>query len=142
MKVYGKTQAMLVCLLMWLVMTGCQEPNLSPSPGLGDPYPAPMNDPQITIVSPELRQWLRFHAAIVMDDGERPMQVQVPVRNVTQKQYLIDYRFLFYDANGMELEPQMGWAMKALLPKQTTRLMGKALSTESVCYRLEMKWAR
>jgi len=109
---------------------------------MGDPYPAPMNDPQITILAPELRPWLGFHPAIIDDDGRRPMQVQIPVRNMTDRDYLIDYRVLFYDDSGMQLDPVMGWKMEALRPKQTVRLIGQALDTRARNYRLEIKWAR
>lgn len=128
-------------VVIGLTLPACQT-DISPSGGLGDPYPAPINDPQIAILSPELRPWLGFHPAIVVDDGERPMHVQIPVRNLTSRDYLIDYRVLFYDANGVQLEPVMGWAMEALRPKQTVRLDGKALDERAVSYRLEVKWAR
>lgn len=135
--------AWLPLLALSIFFVGCEQPvNTAPSPGMGDAYPAPLNDPQISILSPELRPWLAFHPAIVVDDGERPMQVQVPVRNVTTHKYLIDYRILFYDLNGMELEPKMGWTMAPLLPKEVLRLSAKAMSTDAVNYRLEIKWAR
>jgi len=66
----------------------------------------------------------------------------VPVRNLTNNDYNIDYRILFYDAAGRELEPVMGWTFAPLRPKQTVRLKGGALSTDAVEYRLEVKWAR
>ena len=125
-----------------LALLGCQEPNLGPSYGMGDPYPAPLNDPQISLLSPELRPWIAFHPAIVTDDGEVPMQVEVPLRNMTDRQYLLDYRFLFYDENDRALEPEMGWTMVALRPRQTVRLKAGAMTTDADRYRLEVKWAR
>ena len=65
-----KRPHILTALLGGLVLCGCQEPNLAPSYGMGDPYPAPLNDPQISLLSPELRPWIAFHPAIVTDDGE------------------------------------------------------------------------
>ena len=129
-------------LAVALVILGGCKTDISPSGGIGDPYPAPINDPQIAILSPELRPWLGFHPAIVEDDGERPMHVQIPVRNLTDRDYLIDYRVLFYDSNGVQLDPVMGWKMEALRPKQTLRLDGKALDTQARSYRVEVKWAR
>lgn len=132
------TFSLLVCLAM---VPGCQT-DISPSGGMGDPYPAPLNDPQITILAPELRPWLGFHPAIIENDGVKPMHVQIPVRNLTDRDYLIDYRVLFYDVNGVQLDPVMGWKMEALRPKQTVRLDGRALDTQAVNYRIEIKWAR
>lgn len=136
-----KTFSLFLITILMLTAVGCRT-DISPSPGLGDPVPAPMNDPQVTVLSPELQPWIRFHPAVIVDDGERPMQVEVPVRNLTDRQYLIDYRFLFYDANGSELTPLMGWRMAAFEPKQVQRLKASALSTEAVDYRLEVRWAR
>ncbi len=129
-----------LCLLV--VLTGCQSSAIVPSAGLGDPYPAPLNDPQYNVLSPELQQWIRFHPARVDATEGKPLQVEVPVRNLADRQYLVDYRVLFYDANDLELEPVMGWRFAALEPKQVARLKAGALSTGAVNFRLELKWAR
>ncbi len=121
---------------------GCATTDIAPGAGLGDPYPAPYNDPQITVLSPELRGWLRFHPAVVIREAKHPMDVQIPVRNIADRQYLVDYRILFYDGNGMELEPVMGWQMVAFEPKQVVRLKANALDVEAESYRIEVKWAR
>jgi uncharacterized protein YcfL len=127
--------------LLGLLLTGCQA-DQSPGTGYADPYPPPLNDPQITVLDPELRQVLGFQPAVVVDDGERPMHVQVPVRNLTERQYLIDYRILFHDANGVQIEPVMGWKFVSLQPKQVQRLDAKALDRQAQSYRLEVKWAK
>jgi uncharacterized protein YcfL len=128
-------------MLLFAFITGCQA-DLSPGAGMGDFYPAPLNDPQISVLDQELRQWIVFQNAVVINDGERPMEVQVPVRNLAERAYLIDYRILFYDAAGREISPQMSWAMEDLLPKQVKRLTAKALDLEAVNYRLEVKWSK
>lgn len=128
-------------VLAALLAAGCQDPT-APSPGLGDPYPAPLNDPQISVLEPELQRWLRFHPARIDHEPGRPMQVEVPVRNLADRQYLIDYRVVFFDGNDMTLEPTMGWRLLALEPKQTARLAAGSLSSDAVNYKLEVKWAR
>ena len=131
----------------WLVFValplvlGCQDPT-APSPGLGDRYPAPLNDPQISVLEPELQRWLAFHPARIEQEPGRPMRVEVPVRNQANRQYLIDYRVIFFDANDLKLDPTMGWRFLALNPKETARLTAGALSPEAVNYRLEVKWAQ
>jgi uncharacterized protein YcfL len=134
--------AVLCLVLACLFAAGCEAPDRSPPAGYGDPYPAPLNDPQISVLSEELRPWLLFHPAIVTRADRQPMQVQVPVRNAASRKYLIDYRILFYDENGVELEPLMGWKMVALEPKQTVRLKAGAMDESADSYRLEIKWAR
>lgn len=127
--------AMMTCL------GGCQT-DTAPSAGVGDPYPAPLNDPQISVVSPELRKWLVFQPAIITNDGERPMTVEVPVRNTTYNKYLIEYRMMFYDADGHELNPVMGWEFMPLDPKQVARLKRSAMTTDAHNWRLEVRWSR
>jgi len=136
------TRIIFITAFVMLVTSCTAPPDLSPPTGMGDPYPAPENDPRIAILTPDLRPWLGFHTAIVLDDGEHPMHVQIPVRNLAEKTYLIDYRILFYDASGFELSPTMGWRMVDLRPKQTARLDGKAMSTDAASWRVEIKWAK
>ncbi len=128
-------------VLVLTVLVGCQ-PHAAPPAGLGDPWPAPANDPQITVLAPELQEWLRFHPARIRHDADAPMQVEVPVRNLAERQYLIDYRIRFYDDNDLELPPTMGWRFLAIDAKQTARLTAGAMSSEAVNYRLEVKWAQ
>ncbi len=130
-----------VCVLAVTLMVGCQSQQGAPSSGLGDPWPAPVNDPQITLLSPDLQQWLRFHPARIELDPGRPMQVEVPVRNLADRQYLVSYRITFYDAADVEVTPTMGWRLEAIDARQTSRLTAGAMSPEAVNYRLEVKWA-
>lgn len=129
-------------VLALAALAGCQSHRAAPSSGLGDPYPAPLNDPQITVLAPELRQWLAFHPARIEYEPDKPMQVEVPVRNLAARQYLIDYRILFFDADDLEVPPPMGWTFASLEPKQTVRLKAGAMSPEAVNYRIEIRWAR
>ncbi|MDY7109374.1 MAG: YcfL family protein [Planctomycetota bacterium] len=134
--------AVLCLVLASFLAAGCEAPDRAPAPGYGDPYPAPLNDPQISVLSEELRPWLLFSPATVTKGERRPMQVQVPVRNAAARRYLIEYRILFYDENGAELEPLMSWKMVPLEPKQTVRLKAGALDAAAESYRLEIKWSR
>ncbi len=129
-----------VCALAVTSMVGCQTQQGAPRSGLGDPWPAPVNDPQITVLSPDLQQWLRFHPARIELDPGRPMQVEVPVRNLADRQYLVSYRITFYDAADVEVST-MSWRLEAIDARQTSRLTAGAMSSEAVNYRLEVKWA-
>ncbi len=135
-----RAACLVVCMSM-LGLPGCAGPPIGPSPGMGDPYPAPINDPQISVLSADLRPWLAFHPARLEYDGKRPLQVEVPVRNMADRRYLVEYRILFFDAADLELRPTMGWRSAVLLPKQTVRLKAGALSPAATGYRLEVQWA-
>ncbi len=123
------------------ILSGCQA-DRSPGAGMADPYPAEVNDPRITVLAPDLRPWIGFQDIRVDPDADKPLAIDVPVRNLTERQYLIDYRFLFYDEDGMQISPAMSWRMVALEPKQNVRLHGRALDQDAVDFRLEVRWAR
>ena len=133
-----------VCI-MAVVASGCTSPDTSPGAGRGDTYPAPMNDPQISVLDPELREWIAFQPAnITRDagDADRITDIQVPVRNLTERIYKIEYRYLWFDANGRQIEPVMGWTDARLDPKQVVRLDGNASLVDARDYRLEVRWMR
>jgi uncharacterized protein YcfL len=129
------------CAAALALGAGCRH-DTSPSPGLPDPHPAPWNNSDITVLSPDLHEWIRFGSAVRTKIEGQPMQVEVPMRNLTANQYLVDYRFLYYDESGRELEPVMGWRMQPLQPKQVVTLKGKALDAAATRWRLEVKWAQ
>jgi uncharacterized protein YcfL len=131
----------LVSCITLVGLAGCQA-DTSPGAGRGDAYPAPHNDPQISVLDPQLREWIAFQPAVITRDDERPMMVQVPVRNLTERVYKIEYRYLFMDEHGRQIDPVMGWVFVALDPKQVARLEGKALGTNAKDYRLEVRWSR
>ena len=133
--------ARIVCILAVTLLVGCQTQHGAPATGLGDPWPAPVNDPQIPVLSPALQEWLRFHPARIEQDADRPMQVAVPVRNLSDRRYLVSYRITFYDADDIEVTPTMGWRREAIDAKQTSRMTAGAMSPDAVNYRLEVKWA-
>lgn len=136
-----RLQTVTILLLGTFALSACQT-SKAPSPGMGDPYPAPYNNPDISVLSLELQPWLAFQPATVVRSTGKPMSVQIPVRNMADRGYLIDYRYLFYDENGMEIEPAMGWAMQSLEPKQLVYLKANALDDRARTYRLEIKWSR
>lgn len=135
------TRILLITMTL-AILVGCQQPDMSPSPGLGDPYPPPINNPDISVLDRGLQQWLAFQPAVRIRDSRTPLTVQVPVRNMADRAYLIEYRYLFYDANGLEQTPVMGWKFAKLEPKQVVNLSANAMDTSAVTYRLEVKWSR
>ena len=133
--------SMTIAILLTIgLLEGCQ-PELGTIPGLGDPVPAPFNDPEISILSPELQGWLGFQNATITDRGGL-MDVQVPVRNLSTVQYVIDYRITFFDRTGRRLGSQMAWRREVLHPKQVGYMNATALSTDAVRYKVEIKWAK
>jgi len=125
-----------------LQMPACQAPDTAPSAGLGDEYPAPLNDPTISVLSPELREWIRFQRPIVIHEEGKPFAVEIPARNVTYNPYNIEYRVLFFDKNDRQISPEMGWAFVHMDPKEVVRLRANELGSVAQSYRLQIRWSR
>lgn len=122
-------------------LSACQQPaGPEPLSGLYDPVPAPANNPQVSLGSPELQQLLGFEGGIV-ERRNGLLHVAVPMRNLTNNRYTLDYRFIFYDENGMEVGPQMGYQEIILDPKEQRRPATIAPDGRAVAYRMHVKWA-
>jgi uncharacterized protein YcfL len=131
----------MLCLLCCTALGGCKA-DTAPSSGMGDSYPAPLNDPTISVVSPELREWIVFQSPLVIREDGKPMAVEIPARNVTYNAYNVEYRILFYDERGKEISPVMGWKFARFEPKQVVRLNANELGTEAKSYRMEIRWSK
>lgn len=124
-----------------LSLGACQKPNNpAPNAGLLDPVPAPANNPQVSLGSPELTQLLGFEPGIV-ERRNGLLHVAVPMRNLTNNRYTLDYRFFFYDEDGIEVGPQMGYQEIILDPKEQRRPATNAPDGSAVTYRMHVKWA-
>ena len=77
--------------------------------------------------------------AIQPAGGGKPMIVSVPVRLLDDEPANAQYRFMFFDANGMPLEPAMEWKYVLLPPKVQTYLEGVSLQKEAADWRLEVQ---
>ena len=131
---------LLAAALAAIWLAGCTA-DMSPSPGLADPVPSPYHDPQVTVIHPEIREWVRFHPALISARDGQPMEVEIPARNTTDRLYIIQYRYVFYDREGRTLEPEMSWHRAALRPKTTVHLEGTSMTANAVRFKLEVKWA-
>lgn len=128
-----------VALLAGFVLAGCNNPR--PNPAQPDPFPPPINHPRVNVVSPQLERGIGVQEATIIPAGPGPMRVQVPVRSLTDHTYLLDYRFTFFDENGMMLEPRMGWRMVTMRPRQIVQMNASSLDDRAHDWRLELKWA-
>ena len=121
-------------------LVGCAKSNPNPNAGLLDPVPAPGNNPQVSLGSPELQQLLGFESAIT-ERRSGLLHVAVPMRNLTNNRYTLDYRFIFYDENGVEVGPEMGYQEIILDPKEQRRPATHAPDGRAVAFRMHVKWA-
>jgi uncharacterized protein YcfL len=131
---------MLVCAAA-AAMAGCNKP-YSPDPWVGqqDPVAAPNNNPRIVLSSPDLMMALGFDQPIVLRPDDL-LTVAVPLRNLGDERYLLDYRFVWYDKDGLELRPAMGWKEVVIEPKDQRRIQANAIDSRAVEWKVQVRWA-
>ena len=128
-------------LTLALGLGGCKQQSTTPPYGVSNPSDVMHFDPQIQVLPSDLQGILVFSQAVVIDD-EGPLRVQVPTKNQYENLYLVDYRFLFFDENGLQLEPAMNWTMQAFQPRQTLNLSANAMGNNARSWKLELKWSK
>lgn len=97
--------------------------------------------PKIT-VDPPLNKYIVTRGPIV-DASRSILRVVVPVRATTNStEPNVQYRFLFYDDNGIELRQQTGWRMVQLPVRTEVQLTGTALDNTATDWRLEIRPGR
>lgn len=122
-----------------LALTACRS-DPRPYSGRADPVAAPENNPRILLSQPSLMKSLGFDAPIVSrPDGL--LTVAVPTRSLGEERYILDYRFVWYDAEGYEVRPAMSWKEIVLEPKEQRRLQANALDTKAQDWKIEIRWA-
>ncbi|MCA9292663.1 MAG: DUF1425 domain-containing protein [Phycisphaerales bacterium] len=135
-----RTIATGLSLLSLALLGACQTTTPYPNAGRPDPVMAPANNPRITVIQPELMELLGFDAPIVTKDQGR-LRVAVPVRNLTDTRYTLDYKFTFYDEVGREVRPLFGYQEMILDAKEQRRPEATALDTTATDWRFQIKWA-
>lgn len=121
-----------------LLIAGCQEHINAPIQMRQDPYP----EDQIMIAQEDLRAATSGERPILSRDAQSGiLYVTVPIRNTTNKQLFVDYRFTFFDANGQETF-KTGWMNKVLAPNVPDRITGNSTSPRAVDFRMDLRWAR
>lgn len=99
-------------------------------------------EPEIEFLDADLDRTLQVLPSVTVDRPPIPMRVQVPVQNTQRFQDLtVDYRFVFYDRDDLEMEPPMPWKPVTLLATESRRFSGRAYSEGAVRWTLKVRRA-
>ena len=127
-------------LALLAALPACQSKSTAPHTGQPDPVAAPANNPNIELMSGDLQRSLGFDSPIVADD-DGLLTVTVPVRNLSDNRYQLDYKFIWYGAQGREAKPLMGWKEISLGPREQRQMTANALDTGAKRWKLQVQWA-
>ena len=128
-------------LVVMLTAVGCQSPKTA-----GQSITATIvdGDPQLATVLRVDDQRLARYVAVksvnsaVKHDGF--LQAQVEVLNTSKRDYAIEYRYLWFDANDMEIYPgKRPWQQAVLHGGESIRLQGISPYPEAKAFRVQIR---
>ncbi|MFO0833541.1 MAG: YcfL family protein [Phycisphaerales bacterium] len=126
-------------LLATPILLGACDPVKAPGAAKADPLPSAAY-PQI-VAAEGLSGYIAYDAPKV--SATKPMEVTVPVRALTDNQDLnIQYRFSFFDQNGVPLNDNPDWRFLKLPSRNQRFLSGFAREQSAVDWRLEIRPAK
>lgn len=112
--------------------------------------PRPEHDPRVRLLDPRVQRELAVHPAteqFTRDHTETqeaaPLKVTVPVENTSNRRMLrLQYRFTFLDANGIPMDPQMGWQRLDISAGDRRHIQGAAVSSGADDWELSIRLTR
>ncbi len=135
------TRSIALLVLAAFAVSGCnQQRDSNPFVGQQDPVASPANNPRIVTSSSDLMQSLGFDQPIVLRRDDL-LTVSVPTRNLGNERYVLDYRFVWYDNDGMELRPAMGWREVVIEARDQKRIAANAIDSRAVEWKMQVRWA-
>ena len=124
-------------ILMTLLLGAC---NNTPPPRPARIDPVLLESYPRIYFQGELYDRLAYAAPIVVSSIDKPMKVTVPLRVTTKDQLNVQYRFEFYDADGVPLQPkQEGWRFIHLPQMARHYIQTSAMDTTAVDWRLVIR---
>jgi uncharacterized protein YcfL len=125
--------AMLLALIV-----GCQSVP-APVPGRADPY----LPEQVNLTEKALRVRTAFLQPNLNRDAETDiLYVSVPARATTDQQLYVEYRTIFLDDRGMEINPGASWVSKTLAPNVWTTLTANSTTPRAMDFRMDIRFGR
>jgi uncharacterized protein YcfL len=102
------------------------------------------NYPKVTLQSPLNSDHLVVdYTGIIIDapTSTRPLRAQVPVRSIADQQFLVQYRFLWFDDTGRNVG-ETGWRFTPLDVAMQAQFSGAATTLSATDWRLEIRPSR
>ena len=130
--------ALLALLALPLIAVGCT--STKPPVAKDDPVPVSAY-PQVEAIG-EANRYVLVAEPVINGGGNVPLSVSVPIRTTTTKDLNVQYKFVFFDAAGNALQPEMTWMPKRLLSRSQAQVSATAIDTTAVDWRLSIRMGR
>ena len=127
-----KRVALIAPALLLAITTGCQTP---PPPAVGaDDYNL---YPTVTATG-GMHTVLKVREAGVSVQNGDVLKASIPVRNIATQTKLVQYRYFFFDSNGVPHNPNPAWKRARIAPNVEVYMVGNS-TRPAADYRLEIR---
>ncbi len=117
-----------------LAMSACTDP----IPAYQDPLP---DYPQVHVEAYLLQNLIRVQAPIVSRVGAGQLRVDIPIRNLADRDLPIDFVYYFYDARGVLIAPPSSRQFVSIPRKGISQIEFTSLSA-AADFRVEIRYAK
>ena len=98
-----------------------------------------MQYPQVHMESYYLQQWTRVQPPITSRVGAGQLHVTVAIRNLTDSDMGLDYKYYFTGPSGSMVENETGWKLVTIPRKGISQIEFTSLSADARDFRVELR---
>jgi len=98
--------------------------------------------PNATISDTDLQKLLRFQPYTSQRVENGNLQISQPVRSLADYSMNLQYRVIWFDAQGVPLAPQGSWIPKTLEPNQPDYIVSNSTSDRAVDFNVQFRRSR
>ena len=132
--------SMLALVLSAALLAGCKGPDLvmAPNTAAQDPLPAGAY-PQIVLHDELQLALVKERPDIRPATDTMPMKVRVPLRSVVDRTTNVQYRFVFYNAAGDQVNRNPTWRSLSFPPRTRRFVEANSIALDAVEWELEVR---
>ena len=118
--------------VMLMAVAGCTDP-IAANQDTYYPYP------QVSVDSYSLKYDIAVGAPVVSQVGAGQLRVDMTVRNLTNKDIDLDYKFYFVDVNGVQVEGDKSWLSRRIPTRGMETIEFSSLTSSAADFRIQMR---
>ena len=126
----------IVLVIGVITLGGCSTAPIGSQPDVVNEYP------KVVLNTESLAKAIKLNPAMVRKTDTGMLKVTQPIRAATDDVLYIEYRFIWKDATGQPVGPEMSWRYKRLEPRLNDYISANATSDQVTDYQVQLRWAR
>ena len=127
-----KMLASCACAAMLVAIAGCTDP-IAANQDTYSPFP------QVSVDSYSLKFDIAVGEPVISRVGAGQLRVDMTVRNLTNNDINLDYKFYFVDVNGVQVENDKSWLSKRIPTRGMDTIEFTSLTSSAADFRVQMR---